>query len=79
MIEEIERLNMDYKIAAPGNHRLLWAERSIQTVKAHLFSILHGADPNFPEDQWDQLLPQAIMTLNMTRLSGINPDISAYM
>ena len=79
MIDDIERLNMDYEIAAPGDHRLLWAERSIQTVKNHIISILHGADPNFPADQWDRLLQQAIMTLNMARRSRINPKLSAYM
>lgn len=32
----------------------------------------------FPDNQWDRLIPQAVMTLNVLRPSRINPKTSAY-
>ena len=70
---------MSYQLASPGDHRLLPAERAIQTFKNHLVAILHGANPNFPANQWGRLLPHAVATLNMLRQSRLNPRLSAYM
>jgi hypothetical protein len=78
MIAEIEKRAMNYQIAAPGDHRLNFAERAIQTFKNHFVSVLHGCDPHFPANQWDRLLPQTVMTLNMVRPSRLNPKLSAY-
>ena len=36
----------------------------------------HGS--HFPLTSWDQLLPQALMTLNLLRTSRINPRLSAW-
>ena len=58
MIAEIEERTMDYQIAAPGDHRLNFAERAIQTFKNHFVSVLHGCDPEFPANQWDRLINQ---------------------
>jgi hypothetical protein len=65
LIKEIEKKGMDYQIAAPGNHRLNHAERAIQTFKNHFIAVLYGADSNFPAKQWDRLIKQAVITLNM--------------
>ena len=35
-------------------------------------------DPDFPVTEWDRLLPQAELTLNMLRISCCNPNLSAY-
>ena len=78
MITRMEQEKMDFQIAAPGDHRLNFAERAIQTFKNHFVSVLHGCDPQFPANQWDRLVPQAVMTLNMVRPSRINPRLSAY-
>jgi hypothetical protein len=69
---------MDYQIASPGDHRLNHAERAIQTFKNHFIAVLYGADSGFPAKQWDRLIKQAVMTLNMCRPSRINPKLSAY-
>ena len=34
--------------------------------------------PDFPLNQWDRLIPQATLTLNLLRPSRINPNLSAY-
>jgi hypothetical protein len=78
LIKEIERKELDYQIASPGDHRLNHAERAIQTFKNHFIAILYGTDSNFPAKQWDRLIKQAVMTLNMCRPSRINPKLSAY-
>jgi hypothetical protein len=78
LIAEIGRKKLDYQIASPGDHRLNHAERAIQTFKNHFIAILFGTDSNFPAKQWDRLIKQAVMTLNMCRASRINPKLSAY-
>ena len=45
MIEDITKNNIDYQIAAPGDHRLNFLERAIQKFKNNFVSILHWFDP----------------------------------
>jgi hypothetical protein len=63
LIWEIKAKGMDYQIASPGDH---------------FIAVLYGADSGFPAKQWDRLIKQAVMTLNMCRPSRINPKLSAY-
>ena len=35
-------------------------------------------DPEFPLQEWDRLLPQAELTLNLLRNSRVNPHLSAW-
>eukprot|EP00804_Cyclotella_cryptica_P011332 CCRYP_016350-RA/>CCRYP_016350-RA protein AED:0.44 eAED:0.42 QI:0/-1/0/1/-1/1/1/0/231 len=46
-------------------HRRNAAERAIQTLKGHFISVLAGVADNFPISEWDQLLPQTVLTLNL--------------
>jgi hypothetical protein len=78
LIKEIKNKRLKYQIASPGDHRLNHAERAIQTFKNHFIVILYGTDSGFPAKQWDRLIGQAVMTLNMCRPSRINPKLSAY-
>ena len=78
LILEIEKKGLEYQIASPGDHRLNYAERAIQTFKNHFIAVLFGCDSTFPAKQWDRLIKQAVMTLNMCRPSRINPKLSAY-
>ena len=54
------------------------AERAIQTFKNHFISCLCTAPPGFPAAEWDRLLPQAEITLNLLRNCRYNPALSAY-
>ena len=76
--EEIEIRGLKYQIAPKGNHRTIAAERGIQTLKDHFTSVLYRSDPTFPKNQWDRVLPVAVLTLNMLQPSRINPSKSAY-
>jgi hypothetical protein len=59
-------------------HRRNAAERAIQTFKGHFISVLAGVADGFPINQWDELLPQTILTLNLLRQSNVAPNISAW-
>ena len=41
-------------------------------------AVLASLDPNFPVHEWDRLLPQIIITLNLLRAARANPKLSAY-
>ena len=59
-------------------HRRNIAERAIATFKGHFISILAGVSDDFPIREWDELIPQAVLTLNLLRQSHVAPNISAY-
>ena len=67
-----------HQLVPPHNHRANLAERAIQTFKNHFKSALATADPDFPLAQWDLLLDQVNITLNLLCSSRSNPKLSAY-
>ncbi|MHA7856378.1 hypothetical protein [Marinobacter shengliensis] len=69
---------VDYQLVPPHVHRRNAAERAIRTFKNHFIAGLCSVDPNFPLYLWDELLPQAEITLNLLRSSRINPKLSAW-
>ena len=70
--------NVTYQLVPPHNKRANPAERAIQTFKNHLIAGLCSCDPSFPITEWDRLLPQAVLTLNLLRAARVNPRLSAY-
>jgi hypothetical protein len=66
------------RFVPPGQHRTNIAERAIRTFKNHLISTIFTADPEFPLDLLDLLVPQAEVTINLLRASAVTPCISAY-
>jgi hypothetical protein len=59
-------------------HRRNIAEGAIQTFKGHFISVLAGVADSFPINQWVELLPQTVLTLNLLRQSNVAPNISAW-
>ena len=78
LTDQITADNLDYQLAAPGDHQLNPAERAIQSFKNHFITILAGADEKYPLNKWDLLLEHAETTLNISRPSKFNPKINAY-
>ena len=78
MKKTMKLLDVNFQLVPPHNHRRNAAERMIRTFKNHFVSILCSTDKNFPMSEWDQLLPQAELTLNLLRSSRINPRMSAW-
>lgn len=74
----MDSIGIKYQLVTPHNHRANLAERAIQSFKSHFKAGLCSVDPNFPINQWDQLLQQAEITLNLLRNATTNPKLSAY-
>jgi hypothetical protein len=65
-------------LSSADQHQQNAAKRAIHTFKGHFISVLVGVAEGFPINQWDKLLPQTILTLNLLRQSNVAPNISAY-
>ena len=72
------KAEINWQYVPAYSHRANQAERAIHTFKNHFKTGLATCDPHFPSDQWDLLLHQAEMTLNMLRSARCNPKLSAY-
>ena len=67
-----------YQLVPPHVHRRNAVERAIRTFKNHLITGLCICDTKFPAKEWDLLIPQAAITINLLRSSRRNPSLSAY-
>jgi hypothetical protein len=76
--EKMKENNVQFQLVPPHIHRRNAAERAIQTFKHHFLAILASCDINFPIREWDRLLDQAEVTLNLLRNSRMNPLLSSY-
>ena len=71
-----EHISMQF--VPPGTHRANKAERHIRTSKNHLISILNGVHSDFPLYLWDDLVPQAEITLAHLMPYTADPTQCAY-
>ena len=67
-----------FQLVPPHTHRRNLAERAIQTWKNHFKAGLASVDPNFPLSEWDRLIDQTNITLNLLRSARTNSKLSAY-
>ena len=65
----LKKNDIDFELTPPNMHHRNAAERAIRTYKNLVFSGLATCDPSLPISEWDRLLPQATLTLNLLRLS----------
>ena len=75
--DAMETHEVDYQKVPPGIHRRNAVEKAIQTFKNHLLAGLASCDPNFPIREWDRLLEQCKLTINLLRNSRVNPNLSS--
>ena len=78
LVNAFEQNNLVYQKVPPHNKRTNAAERAIQTWKAHFIAGLSTTDPLFPISEWDRLIYQGQVTLNLLRNSRMNPKLSAH-
>ena len=71
-------VDIKHHLVPPHNHPANAAERAIQTFKTHLKTGLALLHPDFPIREWDRLLVQAKLTLNLLRAARVNPRLSAW-
>jgi hypothetical protein len=76
--DAFSKYNIDFQRVPPKEHRANAAERAIHTFKNHFISTLCTIDSNYPMSEWDRLLPQTILSLNLLRSSRIHPSLSAH-
>lgn len=67
-----------WQLVPPHIHRRNAAECAVRTFKNHFVAGLATTDAQFPMKLWDELLPQAELSLNLLRGLRLNPDISAW-
>ena len=70
--------DQNYQLTPPHIHRINAAERAIRTYKNHLLAGIATCDKDYPIIEWDRLLSQCNITLNLLRNSRVNPGLSAY-
>jgi hypothetical protein len=68
--------NIAYQLVPPQCHRRNAAERAIRTFREHFVAGLSSVDPSSPMHLWDRLLPQAEITLNLLRTSGLHAGMT---
>ena len=76
--DTMEEHKVTFQLVPPHQHRRNAAERAIRTCKNHLLAGLATCHPDFPIREWDRLLGQCELTLNLLRNSRINPELSAW-
>ena len=69
----LNKAELIYQLVLPYIHRANKAERAIQTLKGYLKAGLATLDPDFPIQEWNRLLDQCELTLNILRASRLNP------
>ena len=73
-----DQYKMKLELVPQGFHRRNAADMDIRNLKAHFHSVLAGTAPSLPPALWDQLLPQADITVNLLQQSNATPIVSAY-
>ena len=68
---------INFQLVLPHTHWRNAAERTIHMFKNNFVAGLCSTNVNFLLYLWCRLLPQATTTLNLLRLSQLNPRISA--
>ena len=68
----LNKQKLTYELAPPHMHRRNAAERAIRTFKNHFLAGLASCPPDFPISEWDRLIPQAQLTLNLLRNSRVS-------
>ena len=76
--QALKKKDIQFQLVPPHIHRANAAERAIQTFKDHFLAGLSSCNPQFPLREWDRLLHQAVITLNLLRNARQNPKLSAY-
>ena len=76
--QSMAKHTVDYQLAPPYIHCTNAAERAIRTFKNHFTAGLSSLPAGFPITEWDRLLPQAEISLNLLRNFRVNPKLSSY-
>ena len=70
--------SISFQLVPSHNHRANLAERAIQPFKNHFRTGLSTVHPDFRIAEWDRLLPQVFLSLNLLLTANANPNLSAH-
>ena len=70
----LSKVELNDQLVPPHIHRANKAERDIKTLKGHLKSGLATLYPDFTIQEWDRIIDQCELTLNLLRASRLNPN-----
>ena len=76
--EATKKYKIDFQLAPPHMHRKNVAEQEIQTRTNHFIYGFSTTDPDSPISEWDQILSQCMITLNLLRNYRVKPALSEY-
>eukprot|EP00804_Cyclotella_cryptica_P028277 CCRYP_014613-RB/>CCRYP_014613-RB protein AED:0.36 eAED:0.36 QI:0/0/0/1/0/0/2/0/471 len=76
--QAIRENNCRVELMPADMHRRNIAEKGMQRFKGHFKAVLAGVSDDFPIREWDELIPQTVLTLNLLRQANVAPNISAY-
>ena len=76
--KSLAKAEVQYQLVPPHIYRSNKAERVIQTFEGHLKDGLASLNSDFTIHEWDRILQQCELTLNILRVSWINPKLSAW-
>ena len=76
--ETLQAEGVTLQLAPPHNHRTNAAERYIRYWKEHFIAGLCLVDPSYPMQDWDLLVEQGELTLNLLHPSPQSPHISSW-
>jgi hypothetical protein len=72
------KYHIPFQHVPPKEHQVNAAELAIWTFKNHFVSVLCTVHSKFPLTEWDCLLLQTILTLNLLHSLRIHPSLSAH-
>ena len=74
----MREVNEKFQLVPPHTHWINSAERSIQTFKEDFIDGLSITQKDFPLHLWCQILPHAILMINLLQKSRMNQKLSGY-
>ena len=77
-IQDFSSAGIIYQLAPPFIHQYNAAECAICTFKNQFIAGLATTDKFFSIHLWDQLIPQAVLSLNLLCCSKTNPNLSVH-
>ena len=76
--QAIKKNGLECELVPKGQHRRNLAERALKTWKSHTIGALSRVADTPPLGQWDELLPQLNMQVNLLRFSNVNPMVCSF-
>ena len=78
LLSTFKKEGIQYQLVLPHNHCRNAAERAIATWKEHFIAGLCSVHPEFPILEWDCIIFQGMLTLNLHHNSRVTPKLLAW-